>query len=78
MKQMEWMVQIIAGSCNVQIKCSKNSAINVQVDNQDSTLYDCLMFIRLALYLPNTIGQGKHEVQKYSSYHEQTRRKRNI
>jgi hypothetical protein len=49
------MVQIVAGSCNVQVKCSKSSAINVQVDNQDSALYDCLMFICLALYLPNTI-----------------------
>jgi hypothetical protein len=54
-KQIEWMVRIIAGSCNVQVKCFKNSAINVQVDNQDSALYDCLMFILLALYLPNTI-----------------------
>lgn len=29
----------------------------MQVDNQDSAVYNCLMFIRLALYLPNTISE---------------------
>lgn len=29
----------------------------MQVDNQDSAVYNCLMFICLALYLPNTISE---------------------
>ena len=55
-------MQIIEGSCNVQVKCSKNSAINVQVDNQDFAIYNCLMFIHLALYTPNTIS-GKENMK---------------
>lgn len=32
----------------------------MQVDNQDSAVYDCLMFIHLALYLPNTISEKEN------------------
>lgn len=57
MKQIEWIVQIVAGSYNLQVKCSKSSAVNVQLDNRDSAVCDYLMFIHLATYLPNTISE---------------------
>lgn len=32
----------------------------MQVDNQDSALYNCFVFIRLALYLPNTVSEKEN------------------
>jgi hypothetical protein len=35
--------------------------VNVQVDNQDSAVYNCIMFIRLTFYLPNTVSEKENK-----------------